>query len=316
MAKNKIQFQKGLSLKAFLDQYGTEEQCRNAFFKWRWPNGFECPLCGCERYCVLKTRELYQCNQCHHQTSLTTGTILEATKLPFTTWFLGIYFMTQTKTGISALELSRKLGISYNATWRLKHKLMQVMKERDDTRPLLGYVQLDDAYLGGEKHGGKRGRGSGNKHPFVAAVQTDENNHPLYMRFSMLTSFRKKELKLWSEKHLGRDTLCVFSDGLGAFNGISDAGYLHKAIVTGGGHESMENELFTWVNTMIGNVKNSLQGSYHSISPKHIPRYLGEFCYRFNRRFDMGAMVARLGYVAARTCAMPERLLKLAEVQW
>ncbi len=67
---------------------------------------------------------------------------------------------------------------------------------------------------------------------------------------------------------------------------------------------------------MIGNVKNSLRGSYHSINPKHLPRYLAEFCYRFNRRFDMKAMISRLGYMAARTCPMPERLLNLAEEQW
>lgn len=316
MAKNKIQFQKGFSLIAFLAQYGTEKQCRDAFFKWRWPEGFRCPLCNCEHYCVLKARELYQCNLCHHQTSLTTGTIMASTKLPFTTWFLGMYFMTQTKNGISALELSRQLGISYNASWRLKHKLMQVMKERDDSRPLQGYIQIDDAYWGGEKHGGKRGRGSQNKHPFVAAVQTSEDNHPLYMRFSMVSSFRKKELELWAEKHLGEHTQCVVSDGLGAFTGIADAGHKHEAVVTGGGHQSMENELFTWVNTMIGNVKNSLKGSYHSINPKHLPRYLSEFCYRFNRRFDLKSIFPRLGYMAARTYPMPERLLKLAEAQW
>ncbi len=316
MAKNKIQFQKGMSLVEFFQQYGQEEQCRDQFFKWRWANGFECPLCCCREYCTLKTRELYQCNRCRHQTSLTSGTILEASKLPFTTWFLGMYLITQTKNGISALELSRQLGISYNASWRLKHKLMQVMKERDDSRPLQGHVQMDDAYWGGEKHGGKRGRGSENKHPFVAAVQTNEENHPLYMRFSMVTSFRKKELEFWARKHLGSDTCCVVSDGLGAFTGIADAGHPHTAVVTGGGHESMDNELFTWVNTMIGNVKNSLKGSYHSINPKHLPRYLAEYCYRFNRRFDLKAMVSRLGYMAARTCPMPARLLKLAEVQW
>ncbi len=177
-----------------------------------------------------------------------------------------------------------------------------------------GGVQIDDAYWGGEKHGGKPGRGSENKHPFVAAVETNEENHPLSMRFSMVTSFRKKELELWAKKHLSRQTHLVTSDGLGAFTGIADAGHLHKAVVTGGGHESMSNELFTWVNTMIGNVKNSLRGSYHSINPKHLPRYLAEFCYRFNRRFDMGAMISRLGYMAARTCPMPERLLKLADL--
>ncbi|PJR05588.1 transposase, partial [Sinorhizobium meliloti] len=121
MPRNKIQFQKGLSLTAFFAEYGKEEQCRDQFFIWRWPKGFECPNCGCKEHCILKTRELYQCNHCHHQTSLTTGTIMEATKLPFTVWFLAMYLMTQTKNGISALELSRQLGISYNASWRLKH---------------------------------------------------------------------------------------------------------------------------------------------------------------------------------------------------
>ncbi len=271
--------------------------------------------CGCIEHCTLKARELFQCNRCHHQTSLTADTILEATKLPLKTWFLAMFLMTQNKNGISIMELSRQLGISYNAAWRMKHKLMQVMKERDDSKPLTGQVQVDDAYWGGESHDGKRGRGASGKHPFIAAVQPNEDNHPVYMRFSMLTSFRKKELKLWTQKHLapGCD---VVSDGLGGFKGIEDAGYKHSALVTGGGHQSMTKEEFTWVNTMLGNVKNSLHGSYHSINPKHLPRYLAEFCYRFNRRFDLKSMISRLGYMSARTCPMPERLLKLADVQW
>ncbi|WP_323840930.1 IS1595 family transposase, partial [Photorhabdus africana] len=74
-----------------------------------------------------------------------------------TVWFLAIYLMTQEKNGISALELSRQLGISYNAAWRMKHKLMKAMKERDDEKPLGGFIQLDDAYWGGAQHG-PRGR--------------------------------------------------------------------------------------------------------------------------------------------------------------
>lgn len=313
--KNMIQFQKGMSLQEFLLLYGEERKCRDQFYKWRWPSGFVCPLCECRNHCILKERELYQCSHCHHQTSLTAGTILEDTKLPFTVWFLGIYLMTQTKNGISCMELRRQLGISYNAAWRLKHKLMQVMKERDDSKPLKGKVQVDDAYWGGERHGGKRGRGSAAKHPFIAAVETNEEHHPIFMRFSMLTSFRKEELKLWAEKHLVCGTQVV-SDGLSGFAGIEEAGCKHTAIITGGGHQSVTKEEFTWVNTMIGNVKKSLHGSYHSIHPKHLPRYLAEFSYRFNRRFDLKSMVARLGVMAARTCPMPERLLKLAEAQW
>ena len=159
MARNRVQFQKGYSLTQFMDEYGTEEKCREALFRWRWPNGFVCPRCSQTRHCRVQSRALYQCSGCRHQVSLTAGTILASTKLPRRTWFLAMYLMTQTKNGISALELSRQLAVSYNTAWKVKHKLMQVMKERDDTRPLGGWVQLDDAYWGGERRGGKRGRG-------------------------------------------------------------------------------------------------------------------------------------------------------------
>ncbi len=146
MAKNKVQFQEGLSIPRFLKTYGTEKQCNNALFQWRWPNGFICPECGHTGYCEIASRKVYQCHRCHHQTSLISGTIFEYTKLPLTLWFLGMYILTQSKSGVSALEMKRQLGISYKAAWRMKHKLMQVMKERDDTQPLPGIVQLDDAY--------------------------------------------------------------------------------------------------------------------------------------------------------------------------
>ncbi len=95
--KNKVQFQKGFSLGELLKSYGTEEQCRNALFKWRWPQGYVCPECGARSYCALKTRAVYQCNRCHHQHSLISGTIFSATKLPLTTWYLDIHLLTQAK---------------------------------------------------------------------------------------------------------------------------------------------------------------------------------------------------------------------------
>ena len=149
MARNRVQFQKGYSLVQFMDDYGTEEKCTQAVFRWRWPNGFVCPRCEHTGHWRHQSRALYQCRRCRHQVSLTAGTILASTKLALRIWFLAMYLMTQTKNGISALELSRQLAVSYNTAWKVKHKLMQVMKERDDTRPLGGWVQLDDAYWAG-----------------------------------------------------------------------------------------------------------------------------------------------------------------------
>ena len=149
MARNRIRFQKGYSLTQFMDEYGSEEQCMEALFRWRWSNGFVCPRCSKNGHCRVQIRGLYQCSGCRYQVSLTAGTILASTKLPLCTWFLAMYLLTQTTKGISALELSRQLSVSYNTAWKVKHKLMQVMNERDDTRPLGGWVQLDDAYWGG-----------------------------------------------------------------------------------------------------------------------------------------------------------------------
>lgn len=315
MAKNTIQFQKGLSLPLFLSNYGTDKQCETALFKFRWPQGFVCPECGHKKHCEIKSRKVYQCHRCHQQTSLTSGTIFAFTKLPLSLWFLGIYLITQSKHGVSSLHLSRSLGTSYNAALRMKHKLQQVMKERDDEQPLEGWVQMDDAYWGGERHGGKRGRGSEGKLPFVAAVSTNEEGHPIGMRMSQISSFSLKEVGKWACKHLSA-SCSVVSDGLNCFPGVKAAGCSHEGIVTGGGYKSVEKEEFYWVNTMIGNVKNSIRGTYHAISPTHFPRYLAEFCYRFNRRFELGAMIERLAYVAVRTPPMPQRLLSMAEALW
>lgn len=312
MVKNKIQFQPGYSLFELFQNYGTEEQCQQALFKWRWPMGFRCPQCGCQKYCKIKTRQLYQCNHCHQQTSLISGTIFEQTKLPLTKWFLAIHLITQAKTGISALSLMRQIGVSYNTAWSMKQKIMQVMKERDDTKPLKGVIQLDDAYWGGERRGGKRGRGSANKVPFVAAVSLNEAGHPDAMNMQVVKGFRLNEISKWARHHL-QPKSTVISDGLSCFSAVKEADCYHLSIVTGGGPESVSKEEFTWVNTMLGNVKNAITGTYHAISPKHLPRYLAEFCYRHNRRFQLEALLPRFGYVAVRTPPMPSRLLKMAE---
>jgi hypothetical protein len=102
--------------------------------------------------------------------------------------------------------------------------------------------------------------------------------------------------------------------GLNCFNDLEEAGFNHKVIITGGGPESVKIADFKWVNTIIGNVKKSLHGTFHAVSKKHFSRYLAEFCYRFNRRFDLRQLIPRFSYVALRTPPIPQRLLKVAEL--
>ena len=102
---------KGLSEVAFQEAYGSEEQCRAALFEWRWGRGWSCPSCGHGGHCYLKKRAKLQCNRCKHHASVTAGTIFHSTKLPLKVWFLAIYHLSQSKGGISSVELGRRLGV-------------------------------------------------------------------------------------------------------------------------------------------------------------------------------------------------------------
>jgi len=136
MARNVVQFQKGLSETGFEQLYGTEEQCRTAVIASRWPNGFECPACGGCAYSEVKTRGLFQCSTCRRQTSPIAGTIFASTHVPLRIWFRAAYHLTQSKQGISSIELGRRLGVTQTTAWKIKHKLKQVMMERDASKRL------------------------------------------------------------------------------------------------------------------------------------------------------------------------------------
>ena len=178
MARNLVQFQKGLSEAGFDELFGSEEQCHVALVGWRWPDGFVCPECGEASHCIVKrgARRLFQCNACRKQTSVKAGTIFASSKLPLRLWFKAIYLVTQSKKGISSIELARRLGVTQTAAWVMKHKLAQVMLERNASKRLKGKVQMDDAYIGGAIPAGVDA-GAG-KTPFVAAVATTDDGKP------------------------------------------------------------------------------------------------------------------------------------------
>jgi len=314
---NRIQFQKGISLNQFLARYGYEEQCEAAIEDARWPEGFQCPKCsGKQHYCYRRGNlKIFQCCNCRKQTTLTEGTIFHSSKLPLTIWFQTMFLLTQNKNNVSILELRRLVGVSYPAAWRMKHKLMQIMYEQESETRLSGRVEIDDAYLGGEHPGGKAGRGSENKVPFIAAVQTNDRNNPQYAVFSKVRSFSSGEVTSWAHRSLVPATLVV-SDGLWCFRSVANAGCDQQREVIGSARKSTSMECFTWVNTVYGNLKTAINGTYHAFDfQKYAHRYLGEYQYRFNRRFDLAGMLSRLIRAAAQAGKMTEGWLRLADDQ-
>jgi len=316
MKMSKIQFQPGLSLNQFLEQFGSQEQCEAVVESARWPRGFTCAKCGNSRHSTYRRGlnvKVFQCCECRTQITLTEGTIFHSTKMPLTIWFQAMFFLTQNKNNVSILELKRLLGITYRAAWRLKHKLMQTMFEREQTTVLSGRVVVDDAYLGGELPGGKAGRGSENKVPFIAALQTDDQGHPLYAVFSKVKGFCKEEILAWSKRFLAPSTVVV-SDGLSCFQSFEAAGCIHQREVVGKKRKSTSMECFSWINTVLGNLKTAITGTYHAFDfQKYANRYLGEYQYRFNRRFNLATMLRRLVVAAVKMERLPEAKLRLAE---
>ena len=320
---------RGLSEPAFRARFGTEERCLAVLFEMRWGRGFTCERCGCQKYSRMKCRKQIQCNACKHQTGFTAGTIFHSTKLPLTTWFRAIYELTQAKGGISSIELARRLGVRQPTAWLMKQKLMTAMEERDAGKPKMsGRVELDDAYLGGVRSGGKRGRGAAGKTPFVAAVETSLDRKPRRLKLHVVKGFRKAEIAKLAQSSFAAGTNVV-SDGLSCWQTVTKAGCDHFPMTTGSGKKAAQWPSFTlrwllpslasrseplacwrgWVNTTLGNIKTALAGTYHHVSAKHAQRYLASFAWRFNRRFQLDTMTERLMWAALHAKPQPYRFV-------
>jgi hypothetical protein len=251
-----------MSLPEFLRGFGTEANCAAALKSARWPGSFGRPRCNGDAHYVVGhgARRLFQCNDCRHQASLTAGSLIEHTKLPLTTWFLAICLISQAKTSLSALALKRQIGVSYPTAWLLHQKINRARAGCESCHRLEGAVQVDDAYLGGERAGGKPGRGAENKVPFVAAVSLDDKDRSRFLKLSVVSGFTSEAISNWAKASLAPGCVAA-SDGQGCFTA---AGCEHKPVVVG---ERKPRDLpqFLWVNTVLGNLKNTLAGAYHSL---------------------------------------------------
>jgi transposase-like protein len=304
MAINKVQMQAGMSMDAFVGQFGSEDACEAALQRSRWPEGFVCPRCGEHHAMGFRPNGLgyWQCRGCRYPCSLRAGTMMEHSRLPLRLWFMAIYLMTQAKTNMAALELRRHLGVSWRTAWRLKHKIMEAMGQREDHQRLHGDEGIDDVYLGGEHTGGKVGSGSENNIPLVAALQMQQNK-PFRARFDPVESFSFEALRPWAEKALACH---VVSDGLLGFEIVRQFGHTHEVVLAPRGKAGTETGPFKWLNTVIGNLKTAFEGTHHAFKfKKYAARYLPDQHYRLNRRFDLAAMAPRLATAIMRATPCP-----------
>ena len=313
MSRNMVQFQKGLSDARFDEMYGSEEQCHAALVQLRWPDGFECPDCRGHGHCLVNrgARRLFQCNACRKQTSVKAGTIFASSKLPLRIWFKAIFLLTQSKKGISSIELGCRLGVTQTTAWVMKHKLAQVMLERNASKRLKApcrWTTPASAALVrvGADEGPRARRRSWRRSPQRTTENPIRSSCGLSKR-SALSRSASSPLRRSPPTPSFYRRSCVFRGRRRRrMRARRDQDRRRPA--------SRQNARLQMGQHGAGQHQGGFGRNYRAVRSKHVPRYLAEFEYRFNRRYDLSAMIPRLAFVALRTAPMPYRLLKLADV--
>ena len=268
-------------------RYGTEESCAQALAQQRWPEGFICPRCGHDHGYAITTRHRYECSKCHYQASLTAGTLFHSTNLSLTKWFWAIYLAASDKGGISAMRLSKQVGVSWITASRMLRKIRIAMGHRDSLYRLHDLIEIDDALVGGRRSG-KRGRGAEGKSAVLVAVE-NRNQHAGFIAMQQVSAVTKKSVAKFVQYHLPPGQR-VRSDAPASLVAIGKTQH-HAARVT---PPDQAGEWLPWVHIAIGNLKAFLLGTYHGVSSKYLQEYLNEFCYRFNRRESEAELPLRL----------------------
>lgn len=281
-----------VTFKEFRTLYSTEEACRAELFRLRFPEGFVCPVCGCREYYPVRSRNTFQCRSCRRQTSVTAGTVMHRTRLPLTVWFWAIYLCATDKRGISAVQLSHTLGICYDSAWHLLDRIRTAMGQRDAQYQLSGIVELDDGYVGGPKHNGKRGRGT-DKAQIVVALSKSDGGAALFTRMRVVNDVTGKTLQQIIDEfmELGSKVEC---DGYRSYLKLTGVQLDARKYETGDLH---------WLHKAISNLKTFLLGTYHGRCTK-LQAYLDEFCFRFNRRMTGNQIFLRLTRAVATSCGL------------
>lgn len=285
-----------MSLTRFQKEFGTEENCASYLAHKRWKDGFSCAKCNHFEYYYISTRQLYECQECHYQTSITAGTLMHKTKLPLTTWFWAIYLVAHDKRGKSALSLSQILGLNYRTALRLMRKIRAAMKERDDLYMLSGVVEMDDAYFGAPRKG-KDGRGT-DKAKAVIALSKDAKDRPAFLRIQLIEKVSIEEIKRVTKASVKAGSK-IISDGHSSYKPLADEGYIHEPKAY---YKEDKEEFLKSLHKVIGNVKAYILGTYHGLGATYMQSYFDEFCFRFNRRFNLNEIFDRL----LNACALAE----------
>ncbi len=276
------------TLKDFNEKYPNDDACLERIFKGRYPNGVFCPKCQkVTKYYKRTGIRVYMCEFCGNPISPTAGTILHKSDTSLRSWFYAMFLMSATKTGISAKQLQRELGVTYKTAWRMFTQIRKLMAE--NVNPLVGQVEVDETYIGGKRQG-KRGRGALGKSVVMGMVERNGNAIA-----KVIPDVKARTLLPMIEARVARDNkTIVFTDELPSYNHVETLGYAHEIVqhaakqyVRGVAHVNTVESLWS-------TIKRGIDGVNHSVSPLYLQSYLDSYVYRYNHRKDEQPMFVSL----------------------
>jgi len=285
-----------MNLYSLAKKFPNEDAALLHLIKTRWPYGVRCVACDHDKCWLVeakgttgKPRKLFQCSDCLYQFSPTANTLFHDSHLPLTKWFAAIALMVEAKKGVSANQVKRHVGLTYKTAWYVCHRIREAMQEEKSTK--LGgesvTVEIDETYVGGRKRGS--GVKAGRKAKTVVVGMAERNGR---IHLQTVKSIKNRHVGAVLKDKLNPDTKNVVTDGAKRYRGL-----ISPEKHTEGNHRrELYNKNWTSTQTVenaFSLFKRGIVGNYHQLSAEHLDRYLGEFCWRYNRRglqpwmFDM-----------------------------
>jgi len=284
--------QKAPTLRQFQDRFPTEESCLEHLMRTRYGDRHDCEGCGVEaKFYRVKKRRSYACEHCGHQIYPTAGTPFHRTRTSLRDWFHVMFMFTTSRNGVAAKEVERQIGVTYKTAWRMCHEIRKYMGAIDGDHPIGGegkVVEVDETLIGGKRPGKGPGRHLQDKTVVLGMVERngDVLTHivPNLRKTSLLPAIAANVLP----------GSAIHTDQNHSYKNLPGMGYGHSAVnhsrdewVRGESHvQSIEG---FWAQ-----LKRGINGTHIHVSARHLPKYLGEFEFRHNRRNRPETMLAEL----------------------
>lgn len=261
------------NLAEFLGAFPDEKACRLYFEAIRFADGDFCPHCGHDQIMRFKDAKRYRCHSCRKDFTIKTGTIFGESKIPLKKWFIAIYLLTTRKKGISSIELATQVGVTQKTAWFMDMRIRESLQQGKGK--LKGIVQVDETYVGG-KHLRKDGfrkktpvMGMTEQGGKVKAFQIEERAQHIILGHIM--------------KHVDQKAF-IMSDEAKVYKKLAKTNYQHGSVKHGKKHWKHGDVTTNSIESFWALFKRTYHGTYHSMSKKHLQRYINEVTFRFNHR--------------------------------